>query len=516
MNSTHTSAYDTVNAIAQAMIEGRLDVRGDVSTLSGQDAELVGLVNRMLDTLISPMRLAAGALDEIAHGRIPAFVIDEHKGEYDRIKQSINTLLAILYGMHREILNLTDSVREGRLRTRGNDWDYEGIWKELIAGMNKTLDAVVDPMHEAGQVLGKLAAYDLNARMHGRYRGEHAAIRDAMNTTAETLHGAIAQVTGTVELVSGVGKRVMQSSSNVSEGAEAQKRRLEDTTGNIEKLVDNARTSAKNTEEAQKNAQQAANSVTTAKQSMERMLAAMSEISNSAENTATIVTEIDAIAKETGKLSTSANEKAARVRTSAGGFGVVAAEIRKLSTRCTDSAHALTSLQRKLAASKEKPFLGELLQLIEEMNSLAVFSNLLGINAAIEAAHVGGAGADFSLLTQEIHDLATRSTDAARRTETLILSAVDQSRNGVNISREIDQHLAIAADGADAISRLANEISSATMAQASSIERIEDSVSKINLVTQENATSASESHGAASDLNEQMKKLSTMVGKFKV
>jgi len=157
-----------------------------------------------------------------------------------------------------------------------------------------------------------------------------------------------------------------------------------------------------------------------------------------------------------------------------------------------------------------------LLQLIEEMNSLAVFSNLLGINAAIEAAHVGGAGADFSQLTQEIHDLATRSTDAARRTETLILSAVDQSRNGVNISREIDQHLAIAADGADAISRLANEISSATMAQASSIERIEDSVSKINLVTQENATSASESHGAASDLNEQMKKLSTMVGKFKV
>ena len=516
MKSKQATVYDAVNALAEAMIEGRLDVRGDASMLSGQDAELVGLVNRMLDTLISPMRLAAGALDEIAHGRIPPFVIDERKGEYDRIKQSINTLLAVLYGMHRETLNLTDSVREGRLRTRGNDWDYEGIWKELISGMNKTLDAVVDPMHEASAVLGKLAAYDLNARMHGRYRGEHAVIRDAMNATAETLHDAIAQVSGTVALASGVGRSVMQSSSTVAGGAEEQKRRLEDASGNIDKLADNARTSARNTEEAQKNARQAAGAVTTAKQSMEGMLAAMSEISTSAENTATIVVEIDSIAKETGKLSTSASEKAVRVRTSAGGFGVVAEEIRKLSGRCTESAKNMKALQKKMAARKDEPLLGDVLKLIDDMNELAIFSNMLGINAAIEAAHVGGAGADFSVLTEEIHGLASRSTDAARRTEVLIKNAVDQSRSGVSLSRDIEKHLTDAAEGADAISRLANEISTASAEQAGSIERINESVSQINLVTQKNAASAAESLGAASDLNGQMTRLSSMVKKFKV
>lgn len=511
-----TTVYGAVNTLAEAMIEGRLDVRGDVSMLSGQDAKLVGLVNTMLDSLISPMRLAAGALDEIAHGRIPPFVIDEKKGEYDRIKQSINTLLAVLYGMHRETLNLTDSVREGRLRTRGNDWDYEGIWKELIAGMNKTLDAVVDPMHEASAVLGKLAAYDLNARMHGKYRGDHAVIRDAMNATAETLHGAISQVTNTVELATDVGRSVMQSSSTVAEGAEEQSRRLDEATGNLEKLAENARSSAQHTNEAQKNAQQAAGAVTTAKQSMERMLVAMSEISDSAESTATIVGEIDSIAKETGALSTSASQKAARMRTSAGGFAVVAKEIRALSNRCYESAKTMKALEKKMAASADRAFLGEVLKLIDDMNGLAMFSNLLGINAAIEAAHVEGAGMDFRMLTDEINSLAARSTDAARRTEVLIKNSVVQSRSGVSLSREIDKHLADAADGANAISRLANEISRATKEQAGSIEHINDSVSQINIVTQKNSSSAAESLGAASDLNGQMAQLSGMVRKFRI
>ena len=308
----------------------------------------------------------------------------------------------------------------------------------------------------------------------------------------------------------------MQSSSTVAGGAEEQKRRLEDASDNIDKLADNARTSARNTEEAQKNARQAAGAVTTAKQSMEGMLAAMSEISTSAENTATIVVEIDSIAKETGKLSTSAREKAVRVMTSAGGFGVVAEEIRKLSGRCTESASNMKALQKKMAARKDEPLLGDVLQLIADMNELAIFSNMLGINAAIEAAHVGGAGADFSVLTGEIHDLASRSTDAARRTEVLVRNAVDQSTHGVSLSRGIDKHLADAAEGADAISRLANDISTATAEQAGSIERINESVSQINLVTQKNAISAAESLGAASNLNGQMKQLSSMVKKFKV
>lgn len=235
---------------------------------------------------------------------------------------------------------------------------------------------------------------------------------------------------------------------------------------------------------------------------------------------ATIISEIDSIAKETGNLSNSASEKAVRMRTSAGGFGVVALEIRQLSARCTASAKSMKMLEEKLAGIQRDPDLDAMLvsvrNLIEELTGISIFSNLLGINAAIEAAHVVGAGTDFRKLTDEIRTLAIRSADAARRTETLISTSVVQSRSGVTLSNEIDQHLAEAAAGADAISRLANEISKATTEQAGSIEQINELVSEINKVTQNNATSAADSLGAASNLSDQMKQLSGMVKKFKV
>jgi methyl-accepting chemotaxis protein len=510
------NAYEAVNTVAQAMIAGRLDVRGDTSSLSGHDAELVNLVNRMVDSLIAPIRLASGALDEIAHGRIPPFVVDDQEGEYDRIKRSINTLLAVLYGMHRETLNLTDSVREGRLRTRGNDWDYEGIWKELLSGMNRTLDAVVDPVHEASAVLGRLASYDLNARMHGRYRGDHAVIRDAMNATAATLHGAISQVTETVGLATGVGRSLMESSATVADGAQEQSRRVEDATGDLERLAESSRRSADNTEKTRTNARAAAESVTTAKASMERMLEAMSEINKSAESTAAVIGEIDAIAKETGGLSAGASVKAANMRTSAGGFGVVAQEIRKLSGRCAASATKMKALEKRLRGSADTALLEEILALSSDMQEVSMFAKLLGVNASIEAAHVEGAGQDFNVLTDEIQGLATRSADAARRTEALIESSVVQSRSGVSLFREIDRHLADAAEGASAISQLAGELTEATTEQAGSIAHINDSVSQIHVVTQKNSSSAAESLGAAGELNGQMERLSSMVRKFKV
>ena len=140
------SVYEVIKQLSKTMVAGQLDSRGDASALEGNDAEAIQLINEMIDALVSPIRLAGNALDEIAHGTLPPFVIDDYQGEFNQIKQNINTLLAILYGMHGETEHLINSVSHGKLRTRGNDWDYQGIWKDLIGGMNSTLDAVIAPI----------------------------------------------------------------------------------------------------------------------------------------------------------------------------------------------------------------------------------------------------------------------------------------------------------------------------------------------------------------------------------
>jgi methyl-accepting chemotaxis protein len=505
-----TSVYEVVKQLSEAMVAGRLDSRGDSTALKGKDAETILLINSMLDALVSPMRLAGNALDEIAHGKLPPFVIDDYQGEFNKIKQNINTLLAILYGMHGETEHLIRSVSQGKLKTRGNDWDYEGIWKELIRGMNTTLDAVIAPINEAGAVLDELAHYDLKARMNGKYRGEHAAIRKAMNATAESLHDAISQVSETVGLVSDVGRQITRISSVVTRGAEDQSVQLNETSMSLAALSESANFSAKSTAIARSNAKNATDTILKAKESMSRMVASMGDISGAAEKTTAIANEIDGIARETGTLAGSAVEKAVKMRISAGGFGVVAQEIRKLSRQCSETANAMKAFEKKMSEDQQEEFK----ELIANLISIARFSNLLGVNAAIEAAHVEGTGNEFKDMTDAIHNLAVRSAEAANKTSTLTKSSASLSRNGVALSQEIDQQLEGAVQGAQALSLFSDEISANIHEQTVGLEQISSTAAQISEVTYKNADGAAESLEAAKNLEQQVGKLTRMLNRF--
>jgi len=508
MNKT---VNQVVKGLAQAMMAGRLEARGELEGLGAEDAETVRLVNGMIDALVAPLRLAGNALEEIAHGTLPPFVIDDYQGEYGRIKQNINTLLAILYGMHGETVHLIDSISAGQLKTRGNDWDYEGIWKELIAGMNSTLDAVIAPVHEAGAVLDQLAHYDLRARMSGRYRGEHAAIRKAMNTTAQALHQAISQVSESVGLVSEIGRKITAVSSSVAAGAEEQSRQLNETSLSLAALSESAGKSALKSKEAHGSAKLATETILTVKQSMNQMLSSMDEISAAAESTAAIAGDIDGIATETGSLASSTVAKTARMRISAGGFGVVAQEIRRLSGQCSETAQAMKEFEKKMGAEHQKEFEA----LIANLLNIARFSNLLGVNAAIEAAHVEGAGNEFKVMTDEIQSLAVRSADAAKTTGTLTKSSATLSRGGVSLSKDIDRQLGGAVQGARDIGLFADEILENIHEQTAGLEQISKTAAMITSVTEKNATGAAESLSAAKGLEGEVEKLSTLVSAFK-
>ena len=505
-----TSVHDVVKLLSEAMVNGQLDSRGEVGALTGQDAETICLINVMIDALVSPMRLAGSALEEIAHGKLPPFVIDDYQGEYNKIKQAINSLLAILYGMHGETEHLISSISQGKLKTRGNDWDYEGIWKELIGGMNTALDAVIAPINEAGAVLDRLAHYDLKARMNGKYRGEHATIRKAMNMTAESLHESISHLSETVGLVSDVGKQITRISSVVAKGAEEQSVQLNEASMSLASLSESAGHSSKSTSAAHGNAKIATDAILKAKESMLRMVSSMNDISGAAENTTSIANEIDGIAKETGTLAGGAVEKAVRMRISAGGFGVVAQEIRKLSRQCSDTASAMKSFEKKMSEDQQNEF-GEL---IANLMSIARFSNLLGVNAAIEAAHVEGAGNEFKVMTDEIHLLAVRSADAANKTSTLTKSSASLSKSGVLLSQEIDRQLEGAVQGAHALSTFADDISASIHEQTTGLEQISKTASQISLVTDKNAEGAAESLEAANNLERQVGRLTKMVNRF--
>jgi methyl-accepting chemotaxis protein len=275
-------------------------------------------------------------------------------------------------------------------------------------------------------------------------------------------------------------------------------------------LSESANFSAKSTAIARSNAKNATDTILKAKESMSRMVASMGDISGAAEKTTAIANEIDGIARETGTLAGSAVEKAVKMRISAGGFGVVAQEIRKLSRQCSETANAMKAFEKKMSEDQQEEFK----ELIANLISIARFSNLLGVNAAIEAAHVEGTGNEFKDMTDAIHNLAVRSAEAANKTSTLTKSSASLSRNGVALSQEIDQQLEGAVQGAQALSLFSDEISANIHEQTVGLEQISSTAAQISEVTYKNADGAAESLEAAKNLEQQVGKLTRMLNRF--
>ena len=95
----------------------------------------------------------------------------------------------------------TAAAHEGRLGYRSDEQQFEGSYRLLISGANRTLDAVSAPIVEATAALERLAQCDLTARVTGNFAGDHAAIQRAFNSAVEALASALGAVSDTAASV---------------------------------------------------------------------------------------------------------------------------------------------------------------------------------------------------------------------------------------------------------------------------------------------------------------------------
>jgi len=514
------AASQEILRLVQAMMDGRLSERGQVESFSGSSAELIGLVNRMLDALVSPLQVAAHSIDQIAHGNLPDFIIDEYKGEFNDIKRNLNTFLAIMYGMHHETQNLIQAIEQGKLGTRGNDWDFDGNWRQLIGGVNNTLDAVLTPIQEASTVLGQMSNYDLTCRVKGTYKGEHARIKKALNTTAEALQSALSQVAEAVTSFTVLCGEIAKSSEELAQGAAAQAESIKETSRRMEHIAAMAKQNRDNTAQATVIARTAKESVALSKDSAAGLAGAMSDIRASAEGTSVVIQEINTIAFTTDSLAVDAAVKAANVGSAGRGFSVLAKEMSDLAGRSLAAVAKMDEII-KSATGDAKDSNAELLQKelkdsIREINVMARQTNYLAMNAAVQAAHIEETGRGFELFTEEIRRLSVSTKDAALKTEDLIRRSVELAQNGENLARDIDGSLIEVVEGVTGLADIVERIATASSEQTEGVEAVNLSLSRIEQVTEQFAATAGKSFSAARTLEGQAVDLKAMVGRFQL
>jgi aerotaxis receptor len=162
--------------------------------------------------------------------------------------------------------------------------------------------------------------------------------------------------------------------------------------------------------------------------------------------------------------------------------------------------------------SRSSEQVGEIIGVID---GIAFQTNLLALNAAVEAARAGEQGRGFAVVAAEVRRLAQRSQDAAREIKSLIGDSGERVRAGVGLVQGSRQAMDGLVHQVQEVTRLIDEISTATGEQARGIEEVHQRVESLDQMTQQNAAMAEQSVVAAQTMRGQVDWLGKAVGVFR-
>jgi len=224
------------------------------------------------------------------------------------------------------------------------------------------------------------------------------------------------------------------------------------------------------------------------------------------------------------QLSQSANEQAASIEETSSSLTMIndmtqqnsqaASKAQELSQEACGSAEmgkeAMAEMQGSISAINQSS--DKISKIINTIEQIAFQTNLLALNAAVEAARAGEYGKGFSVVAEEVRNLAQRATGAARDTTELIADNVGKAKDAVEIVRKVGEVFKTITDNSDKVAHIISEIASASKEQTQAIGQIVTTVSQLDTITQQNAAAAQETASTSSEYLNQSEILKGIVG----
>ena len=222
----------------------------------------------------------------------------------------------------------------------------------------------------------------------------------------------------------------------------------------------------------------------------------------------------DILSTNVSNLTSSANSQAASLEETAAAIEEITANMQNSSqniVKMTSYANEVSSsvaigqeLASKTALSMDEINVQTqaIADSITVIDQIAFQTNILSLNAAVEAATAGEAGKGFAVVAQEVRNLASRSAEAAKEIKDLVVNATSKANEGKSISSEMIQGYEKLNNNIHNTLSLINEVASSSKEQFSAMEQINDTVNNLDRVTQQNAASAEEANKVAREVND--------------
>jgi len=154
--------------------------------------------------------------------------------------------------------------------------------------------------------------------------------------------------------------------------------------------------------------------------------------------------------------------------------------------------------------------------IIGVIDGIAFQTNILALNAAVEAARAGEQGRGFAVVAGEVRSLAQRSAEAAKEIKSLIGTSVDKVETGSKLVQDAGSTMDEIVASVQRVTDIIGEISAAALEQSQGIGQVNEAVTRLDQMTQQNAALVEESAAAAESLKDQAHRMTTVVANYRL
>ncbi|MBN8426173.1 MAG: CZB domain-containing protein [Xanthomonadales bacterium] len=391
----------------------------------GEYQRLVIGVNGLVQSHIDTKFNAIGLIERYGVGDLSKDIA-LLPGEKARVSESVRAVKSNLTAINNEIQRLVNAANAGDFTVRGEADRFQFAFREMVDGLNQLMRVTDSGLRDFGRLAGALAQGDLTDHVTGDYKGQFGTMKDALNSTVESLSGLVGQIKGSTDSINTAAREIAAGNSDLSTRTEQQAASLEETAASMEELTATVRQNAENARSANQLAIGAAEVAEKGGQVVDKVIHTMSEIDGSSKKIADIISVIDGIAFQTNILALNAAVEAARAGEQGRGFAVVASEVRSLAQR---SANAAKEIKTLITDSVDKVRSGSELvdqagrTMHEVLNSVKRVTDIMGEISAASAEQSSGIEqvsatvTQMDQTTQENAAMVEEATAAARSLE---------------------------------------------------------------------------------------------------